>query len=164
MGKLRSNKIKFERNQIEYIPHFKAYLDILPKLLTTPLGKWPPNNIMTENMSRVSFLIEIRGSKTFSVGIAYPFRTHRANCNKPNIQPTIIHCNQETVWGNSDWYYCPLGSLDSGTDVQIRGYGHNIDNRTGMNPQGPIGTIIPGTNSESKWNIFDSFSKNSDLA
>ena len=67
-----------------------------------------------------------------SVVVANPFRNHKANRKKPTIQPTIVHFNQATVPGHSDWDYFPLGSLDSGTDVPISG--RNIYNHTGMNP------------------------------
>ena len=87
------------------------------------------------------------------VGIAHPFRTHRANWHGPTIQPNITHSNQATGWGHSDWDYPPLRILDSGTDIRSRGSGQKIDNHTGVNPQGPIGTIIPYTNSASNCDI-----------
>ena len=70
-----------------------------------------------EQPTQVSLLTEIGGSSKFSVGIAHPFRTHRANLNDPSIQLTIVHYDQEPVLGHSDLYYFPLGSLDSGNDV-----------------------------------------------
>ena len=58
-----SEKKETSRNKIAYIPHFKAYLDNLTKLLTTPLGKSLPRNIMTEKLSHVLLPTEIGGSK-----------------------------------------------------------------------------------------------------
>ena len=45
--------------------------------------------------------------------------------------------------------------MNSVTDNQSGGYGRNIDNSTGGNPHGPIGTITPETNSSSNCNTFD---------
>ena len=73
--------------------------------------------------------------------------SHREIQNYPNIQPTIVHSNQAKLWGHSDWYYSSLGSFNSVTDFRSGGSGRNIDNRIRMNSQGPIGTIIPETNS-----------------
>ena len=39
------------------------------------------------------------------------------------------------------------------------GYGRNINNRTRVNPQGPIGTIISETNSARSFGIIDSTSR-----
>ena len=52
----------------------------------------------------------------------------------PDIQPTIVQYNQLNGWIHSDWE-SPLGILKSSTDVQSGGFGRNIDNCTGVNPQ-----------------------------
>ena len=39
-----------------------------------------------------------------------------------------------------------------------------MDNLTGVNPQGPTGTIIPETNSACNCNIFNSISSKSDIS
>ena len=62
------------------------------------------------------------------------------NGNNPTIQPTIVHSNQSIVPVHIDWDYFPLGGLYSVTDVPRFRWNH--DNRTGMNPQGPIVTTI----------------------
>ena len=54
--------------------------------------------------------------------------------------------------------------MDSVTNFRSGGYGRNIDNRTGANPQGSIGTITPETNSERNCDIFNSVSSTLDLA
>ena len=54
-------------------------------------------------------------------------------------------------------------NLDSGTDVLSGGYRWKIDNCTGVNPQVPIGTIIPETNSANNFVIFDSVIRTSDI-
>ena len=130
------------RNKIAYILHFKSYLKNIPKLLTPPLGTFTPRNIIMEQRAQVSFPTEIVGSENISVGIAHLFRTHRANRNDRTIQPTIIHSNQSSGQGHSDGDYSPLGSLDSGTDAQRGGSGRNIDNCTGVNPQGVTGVSV----------------------
>ena len=73
-----------------------------------------------------------------------------------------IRSKRATRRGNSDWGYLPLSSFDSGPDVLISWW--NIDNHTGMNPQGPIVTTIPYLNSASNYNIFNSIIKTLDLA
>ena len=88
------------------------------------------------------------------MGISNPVRTETANWMESTTQPTIVHFNQETISGHIDCNHSPLRSLDSVTDVPR--YGRNIDNYTGMNPQGPIVTMLPEYNKVSKCNIFDS--------
>ena len=61
--KIPSKQKETPKNQIAYIAHFKYYLDNLPNLITTPLGKSLPRNIMTEKLSQVLLLTEIGGSK-----------------------------------------------------------------------------------------------------
>ena len=73
------------RNQISYVPQFKSYLENMPKLLTTILGKIIPRNLMKEQPYQVSLTTEIGGSEEFSVGILQPFMNHRANQNVPPI-------------------------------------------------------------------------------
>ena len=85
------------------------------------------------------------------------------NWNDLTIKPTTVHSNKSTRRGNSNRDYSPLGSLDSGTDVKSRGSGRNIDKHTGVNTQGPIGTIIPESNSASNCDIFDSIRSMLDL-
>ena len=105
----------------------------MKKLLTTPLGKIIPRNIMTgtEKLSQVSLLTEIGGYVKFSVGIMSPFRTNTANRTDPTIQPTIVHYKLDTGLGHSDRKYSPLRSMDSDADVPRSGW--NIDNHNGMN-------------------------------
>ena len=83
---------------------------------------------------------EIGGSVKYFMSIENPFRTNTENWMDPIIQPTLLQFNQATGLGHSDWYYFPLGSLNSGTDVPRSG--RNICNRSGVNPQGPIVTTI----------------------
>ena len=147
-----------------YIPYLKSYLKNLPKLLTTLLGNSPPRNLVTEQPAQVLLKVKTGGYEKFLVGIAHPFRNHRARWNEPNIQPTILHSNQDTGWGHSDQEYYPLRSLKSGTDIISVGYGRNIDTHTWVNPQGTIRTVIPYTKSASNCNIFDSVRSMSDLA
>ena len=64
---------------------------------------------MMEQLYQVLLLTEIGGSVKFLVGIAHPFRIHRANWNDPTIRPTIVHSNQVKIWVNSDRDYSPLG-------------------------------------------------------
>ena len=52
-------------NQIAYITHFKSYLDNILRLLTTPLGKFPPRNMMIEQLAGVLLPTEIGGSENF---------------------------------------------------------------------------------------------------
>ena len=82
------------------------------------------------------------------VVITHPFRSHISYCNNPYIKPTIVHLNQATGWGHNDHEYFTLRSFDIGTAVQSGLSGRNIDNRTGVNLKGTIGTII--TDIESK--------------
>ena len=76
-----------------------------------------------------------------SVSIANTLRTDTDNRTDPTIQPTIVHIDQATKRVQSDQNHFPIGILNSGIGVPI--YGRNIDNHTGMNPQGPIITTIP---------------------
>ena len=55
-------------------------------------------------------------------------------------------------------------SFKIGNDTQRGRYGRNIDNCTGVNPQGPTGTIIPETNSTKRFNTFDYIIGTSDLS
>ena len=116
----------------------------------------------TEQLSQVSFPTEIGWSIKFFVGIANPFRTNTEYQKDPTIQQTTVQSNQGTVHGHSYQYYLHLGSLDSGTDVTS--YVQNIDNRTGMKPQGNIVTTIPESKRMNNCKIFDSISRTSDLA
>ena len=87
---------------------------------------------------------EICGSVKYSMGITNLFRTDTENRTDPNIQPTIVYLNQATLMVHSYWNHFSLGSLDSVTDVPRSG--RNIDNRTWINPQGPIVNTIPDSN------------------
>ena len=86
------------------------------------------------------------GSEELSVVISHPFSSHRARWNNLTIQLTIVHYNQAIVWWHSDWYFF-IRIFKSGIDVQSRWFGNNIYNLTGVDPQGPIGTISPDINS-----------------
>ena len=120
------------------------------QLLAPLLGEYPHKNMVTEQlyhtnsagMRQILFPIETVDSEEFSVGIAHTFRSNGARQNDLAIQPTIFQSNQDTGWGNSDQDF-HLGSLKSVTDVQSGYFRRNIDNRTVVNPQGPIRTIIP---------------------
>ena len=82
------------------IPYLKAYLDNIPNpSLTTTPGKFPPMDLVTEQLDQVLFTIKTGRSEKFSVGIAHPFNTHREIWNAPNIQPTIVKSNQSTKMG-----------------------------------------------------------------
>ena len=86
---------------------------------------YPSKHLVTEIPSHTNsagikqFLLPIETvwSEEFFVGITPSFRSHGSRCNYPNIQPNIVHYNQATGWGHSDWDYLPLGILKSGTDV-----------------------------------------------
>ena len=95
------------------------------------------------------------------VSIANTLRTETENWTEPIIQPTIFHLKQENGPGHSDRNHLPIWSLNSGIDVPIPG--RNIDNRTGVNPQGSIVTTIPDSNRENNCNIFDSVRRTSDF-
>ena len=118
--------------------------------------------IGTEQLAHISLPTEISGSVKWLVGITNPFRTDAANCTDLTIQPIIVHSNRATGLGHSDWEYCPIGSLDSGTNVPRSR--RNIYNRTWMNPQGPIVTTIQESNSMSNFDIFYSTRGTLDLA
>ena len=74
------------------------------------------------------------------VSIANKLRAETENWMNPTIKRTIIHFKQATIPVHSDQNHFPICSLNSGFDVPR--HGRNIDNRTGMNPQGPIMTKI----------------------
>ena len=71
----------------------------------------------------------------------------------PTNQPTIFNINQVTIPRHSDWKHFLIRSFNSGIYVPI--YGQNIDNRTGMNPHGPIMTTIQESNRANDCNISD---------
>ena len=120
--------------------------------------------MVMEQLDQFLLPIETEGYEKFSVGIVYPFRTHRVTRNNLTIQSTIFQYNQATGWGKIDQYYFTLSSLKSYYDVWSGGSRGNIDNRTKVNPQGPLGTIIPETNSLSNSDIFNSVRKTSDIS
>ena len=107
----------------------------------------------TEIPAQVSLLTEVGGFVKLLLGIAKPFRTHPENWTDPTIKQTIVQYKQATGQGNSDRDYFQLGSFYSGTDVTR--YRRNIDNCTGMNPQGSIVTMAPESNSVINCYIFD---------
>ena len=74
--------------------------------------------MVTEQLAQVLLPIKTVGYKNVSLVIAHPFRSQRVSWNDLTIQPTITHSNEATLYGHSDWYYSPLGSLKIGTDVQ----------------------------------------------
>ena len=97
-----------------------------------------------------------------SITIANTLRTDTENRTDPTIQPKILHPKQATEMVHSECNHFPIRNLNSGIDVTI--YGRNIDNPTGMNPQGPIGTTIPESNRANNCNIFDLVISTSDLS
>ena len=114
------------------------------KLMAATLEKSITRNWMTGMEKTAQILVpttEIGESIKYSMGISNPFRADTLNRTDPTIQPTTAHCNQAAGLGHSDKNHFPLVILDSGTDVPKSGW--NIDNRTGINPQGPIVTTIP---------------------
>ena len=96
---------------------------------------------------------EIGGSIKFLVRIANPFSTPTENWTGTNIQTTIIHSKQATSLVHIDWYHFHLRILDSDTGVPRSGC--NIYNRIGINPQGPIVTTFPKSNSAINCDILD---------
>ena len=80
-------------------------------------------------------------------------RTDTDNWAEPNNQLTIVHFKQATGPRHNGRNYIPIGILNSGIDVTR--YVRNIDNHTGMKPQGPIVTTIPESNREKNCSIFD---------
>ena len=72
---------------------------------------------MTGAADQVPLPNEIVRSVKLLVGIANPFKTQKVNLINPNIQPIIVYFNHVIVTGNSDRYYLPLSSFDSGTNV-----------------------------------------------
>ena len=152
-AKWEQNNWKKSRKTI----YIKAYLGNLiqeTNLPTTPLGKSITRNMMKGAADQVSLPNEIGGSVKFLVFISNPFRNQTANFTDPTIQPSIFTTKKRLDWDTAIWYDFPLGSLGSGTDVPI--YQWSIDNRTGVNLQGPIVTMIPESNSTSRCQIFDS--------
>ena len=162
--KITSKERKYQKIIFHIFPISKICLGSITNLLTTAIGKSLSRNMMTEELVQVSLLSEIRGPKKLSVVIAHLFSTHRESWNLPTIQPTIVHYNQATGWGNRERDYFTLGILYSGTDIQIRGHRRNINNRTGVYPQVLIITTIPESNSESNRNIFNSIIRTSDIS
>ena len=115
--------------------------------MATSLKKSITRNRMTGTEQPDEILLsptEIGGSVKYSMGITKPFRTDTANWADPAIQPTIAQFKNSTVPGHSDHKNSPLDILDSGTDVTRSGW--NIDNCSGMYPQGPIVSTIPESN------------------
>ena len=104
-----------------------------------------------EQLAQVLLPIKTGGYENFSVGIAHPSRSHRASQNESTIQPTIMHSNQPTGLGHSDWEYYPLGIFRNGTDFRSGGSGRSIDNRTGTKLLEPTRTIILEINSKRRF-------------
>ena len=96
------------------------------------------------------------------VSIANTLRADTENQTDPTIQPTTTHFKQATGTGNSERKHSPIGVLNICIDVPISVW--NIDSHTGMNPQGPIVTMIPGSNRSNDYDIFDMVIRTSDLA
>ena len=129
--------------------------------MITPLGKGITRNRMTviEQLAQILLTTtEIGGS----ISIVNALMTYIENRTDPDIKPTISHFKQETGPGYSEQNHSPIGSLHSG--IGFPRYWRNIDNRTGMNPQGLIVTTIPESNGASKCDIFNLVSRTSDLA
>ena len=97
-----------------------------------------------------------------SVSIAKKLRTDISNRKDPTIQTTIVHLNQWTELWHSGQNHLPTGSFNS--VIYVFRSGRNIDNHTGINPQGPIMTTIPESTRSNHCKIFDSVIKTSDLA
>ena len=89
-------------------------------------------------------ITEIGGAVKHSMGIAHLFKADTSNKRDPTIKPTILHFSQDTGPGHIDWNNFPIRILNRVIDVPRSG--QNIDNRTGMNPQGPIFTTILESN------------------
>ena len=112
----------------------------------------------TEQPYKILFpTTEIGGSESN----ANPLRAGTENRTDPTIKKTIVHFKQTTVPGKIDQNQFPISNLNSGIDVPIHGY--NIDNRTGINPQGPIVTTIQESNKTKNCDIFHSFIRTTDL-
>ena len=128
--------------------------------MTTPIGESITSNQMTGREQLAQILLpttEIGGS----VSIANTIRTDTENWNEPTIQPTIVHLKQVTVAGHSDRNHFPISILNGFIDIPRSG--QNIDNRTGMNQQGPIVTTIPESIGAKNCNTFNSVMKISDI-
>ena len=89
-------------------------------------------------------------------------RNDTDNRTDPTTQPTIFHLKQSTLTRHSDRNHFPIGILDSGIHVPRSGW--NIYNRTGMNPQRPIGNTITYSNISNNCNISDTVSSASSLS
>ena len=89
-------------------------------------------------------------------------KNYISNRTDPTSQPTILNLNKSTGPRHKDRNHFSIRSLNSGIDVPRSG--RNIDNRTGMKPQGPIVTTIPESNRAKKYNIFNLYNKTSDIA
>ena len=114
--------------------------------MTTPLGKSITRNQMKGMEQPDQILLpttEIGGSRS----IDNTLRTHTANHKYPTSQPDFVQLKKKTGPGHNYWNHVFIVSLNSGIDFPI--YGRNIDNNTGINPQGPIVTTIPKSNRES---------------
>ena len=128
--------------------------------MTIPLGKSITRDQRKGTEQPVQILLpttEIGGY----VSITNTLRTGTAIHTHPNIQPTIFHTKKMTRTGKSDRKYFPIGNLNSGIDVPRSG--RNIDNRTGINPQGPIMTTITESDGANNCDIFKSVSRTSDI-
>ena len=101
---------------------------------------------------------EIGGSES----IMNPLVENIANQTDPTIQPTMVHFEQPTGPRHSYQKQFSIGSFNSGIDVPRPG--QNIDNFTGMNPQGPIVTTIPESNIANNCGIIDLVSRILDIA
>ena len=95
-------------------------------------------------------------SRRMTTPLGKIIRTDIANRMDPTSRPTIAHLNQATVPGHNDPNHFPIGILNSGIDFPRSG--NNIDNRTGMKPQGPTVTTIPDSNRANNCSIFESVS------
>ena len=86
-------------------------------------------------------------------------RADTENRADPTIQPIIVHLKKVTGPEHNERNHFPIGSLNSGIDVPRSG--RNIDNRTGLKPQGPIVTTIPESNKSKNCDIFNLVGKTS---
>ena len=96
-----------------------------------------------------------------SVIITNTLKIDTANLKDTTIQLTIVNLKQSTIPRHSDRNHFPIYSLNSFIEVTI--FGQNVDNRNGMNPEGPIVATFPNYNIANNCNIFDLVIKTLDI-
>ena len=75
-----------------------------------------------------------------------PLQYSRSALERPNYSKKHRTIQSSNRMGTQWLVYSSLSSINSGADVQSRGFWWNIDNRTGVNQHWPIGTISPEIN------------------